>query len=57
MPTRLETTMRMIISRKEFIVSDLGEDLDPPGRLVLVRRLIEEGALEVTDHGLTVENL
>lgn len=47
MPARLETTMRLITSRKSFIVSDLKEDLDPPGRLVLVRRLVQEGALEV----------
>ena len=47
MPSRLEATMRMILSRNEFIVSDLGEELDPPGRLVLVRRLVQEGALEI----------
>ena len=57
MPARLEAALRMIISCREFIVSDLGEELDPPGRLVLARRLVEEGAVEVIDHGIAAEDL
>jgi hypothetical protein len=39
--------MRTIARRKEFRPRDLAEHLDPESRLVLVRRLIREGLLEI----------
>jgi hypothetical protein len=38
--------MRIIMHRDRFTVADLGAELDLDGRLVLIRRLIQEGALE-----------
>jgi lysine-specific demethylase/histidyl-hydroxylase NO66 len=46
MPTRLTPVMRMILARDRLAVADLAGHLDPPSRLVLVRRLIREGLLE-----------
>jgi lysine-specific demethylase/histidyl-hydroxylase NO66 len=46
MPTRLTPVMRMILARDRLPVADLAGHLDPPSRLVLVRRLIREGLLE-----------
>jgi bifunctional lysine-specific demethylase and histidyl-hydroxylase NO66 len=36
----------MILARDRLAVADLAGHLDPPSRLVLVRRLIREGLLE-----------
>jgi len=47
MPARLAPVMRMIVARDRLAVGDLAGHLDPPSRLVLVRRLIREGLLEV----------
>jgi lysine-specific demethylase/histidyl-hydroxylase NO66 len=46
MPSRLAPVMRMILARDRLAVGDLAGHLDPPSRLVLVRRLIREGLLE-----------
>jgi bifunctional lysine-specific demethylase and histidyl-hydroxylase NO66 len=46
MPARLAPVMRMILARDRLAVGDLAGHLDPPSRLVLVRRLIREGLLE-----------
>jgi bifunctional lysine-specific demethylase and histidyl-hydroxylase NO66 len=46
MPARLTPVMRMILARDRLAVADLAGHLDPPSRLVLVRRLIREGLLE-----------
>jgi bifunctional lysine-specific demethylase and histidyl-hydroxylase NO66 len=47
MPARLAPVMRMILARDRLAVGDLAGHLDPTSRLVLVRRLIREGLLEV----------
>jgi hypothetical protein len=49
-PARLEPVLSTILERRRFRVDDLGEWLDEESRLVVVRRLIREGVLElVTD--------
>jgi cupin superfamily protein len=47
MPARCEPAMRAIAQADAFSPSDLEPHLDPEGRLVLVRRLVREGLLEV----------
>jgi bifunctional lysine-specific demethylase and histidyl-hydroxylase NO66 len=51
MPARLAPVMRMILARDRLAVGDLAGHLDPPSRLVLVRRLIREGLLESVKAG------
>jgi lysine-specific demethylase/histidyl-hydroxylase NO66 len=46
MPARLAPAMRTILASERLAVGDLAGHLDPPSRLVLVRRLIREGLLE-----------
>lgn len=48
-PRWVEPAVRDIIAREEFAVRDLAAHLDPTSRLVLVRRLVREGLLEVVD--------
>ena len=48
MPSFAEPALRFVAERTaSFGVSDLPEGLDPDSRLVLLRRLVREGALEV----------
>jgi hypothetical protein len=49
MPADLDGAMRIITNRDTFTVSDLSDELDLDGRLVLIRRLIQEGALETIE--------
>jgi hypothetical protein len=46
MPDWMEPAMNLIAAGGRMALADL-PDLDEPGRLVLVRRLIREGLLEV----------
>ena len=46
MPERLAPVMRMILTSDRLAVGDLAGHLDPPSRLVLIRRLVREGLLE-----------
>ncbi len=46
MPAALEPVMRQVLAAGSFTVADLGEHLDGPSRLLLVRRLVREGLLE-----------
>jgi bifunctional lysine-specific demethylase and histidyl-hydroxylase NO66 len=46
MPARLAPVMRLISASDRLTVRDLAGHLDPPSRLVLVRRLVREGLLE-----------
>jgi bifunctional lysine-specific demethylase and histidyl-hydroxylase NO66 len=46
MPAALEPVMRKVLAAGSFTVADLGEHLDGPSRLLLVRRLVREGLLE-----------
>jgi bifunctional lysine-specific demethylase and histidyl-hydroxylase NO66 len=46
MPARLDPVMRLILASDRLAVADLAAQLDPPSRLVLVRRLVREGLLE-----------
>ncbi len=39
--------MRSIVGQVEFTVGDLATRLDAPSRIVLIRRLVVEGLLEV----------
>ena len=48
MPVRLAPVMRTILASDRLAVGDLAGHLDPPSRLVLVRRLIREGLLEAS---------
>ena len=49
MPAWLEPAMSLIVERERLLVVELAPHLDEPGRLVLVRRLIVEGLLEVVE--------
>jgi bifunctional lysine-specific demethylase and histidyl-hydroxylase NO66 len=46
MPARLAPAVRAILAGDRLVVGDLAGHLDPPSRLVLVRRLVREGLLE-----------
>jgi lysine-specific demethylase/histidyl-hydroxylase NO66 len=46
MPARLAPAMQAILTSDRLAVADLAGYLDPPSRLVLVRRLVREGLLE-----------
>ncbi|HJW60902.1 MAG TPA: cupin domain-containing protein, partial [Actinomycetota bacterium] len=46
MPARLAPAMGAILAGDRLVVGDLAGLLDPPSRLVLVRRLVREGLLE-----------
>ncbi len=48
-PDWLEPVIRRIAASDGFTVRDLAGQLDPTSRLVLVRRLVREGLLEVVD--------
>jgi bifunctional lysine-specific demethylase and histidyl-hydroxylase NO66 len=48
MPARLAPVMEAILASDRLTVADLASHLDPPSRLVLVRRLVREGLLEAT---------
>jgi bifunctional lysine-specific demethylase and histidyl-hydroxylase NO66 len=45
MPARLAPVMQAILTSERLAVGDLAGHLDPPSRLVLVRRLVREGLL------------
>lgn len=45
MPAFAEPAVRAVLARERLAVSDLGEHLDEPGRVTLVRRLVREGLL------------
>jgi hypothetical protein len=47
-PAHLEPALTEIRSRQELRPADLGNHLDPQSRLVLCRRLVREGLLEIT---------
>jgi bifunctional lysine-specific demethylase and histidyl-hydroxylase NO66 len=47
MPARAHAAMSLVAGRGEFEVGELAELLDGGGRLVLARRLVQEGLLEV----------
>ena len=46
-PAWVEPALRALLRRERFAVADLADALDPQSRLVLVRRLIREGLLEL----------
>jgi bifunctional lysine-specific demethylase and histidyl-hydroxylase NO66 len=46
LPARLAPAMQAILASERLAVGDLATHLDPPSRLVLVRRLVREGLLE-----------
>jgi ribosomal protein L16 Arg81 hydroxylase len=48
-PQSAINAVQYVLSHQEFRISDLPDDLDDPGKLVLVRRLVREGVLSVTD--------
>jgi lysine-specific demethylase/histidyl-hydroxylase NO66 len=47
MPARLGPPLRRILDGGPFAIGDLADHLDEAGRLVLVRRLVREGLLEL----------
>lgn len=47
LPAPLEPVMRRIAESAPFVVGDLADQLDEVSRLVLVRRLVREGLLEI----------
>ncbi len=51
MPAWCEPVMRVVTERESFSVRDLHPYLDEESRLVLVRRLVREGMLEVVSEG------
>ena len=51
MPAALEPAVRRLTEQGGLRVGDLADELDGPSRLVLVRRLVSEGLLEVVDLG------
>jgi len=46
-PAWIEPALRALLRRERFAVADLAAALDPESRLVLVRRLVREGLLEL----------
>jgi hypothetical protein len=53
MPERLAPVMQVILASDRLAIGDLAGHLDPPSRLVLVRRLVREGLLESVAPPLT----
>ena len=51
MPVELAPVVERLAAGAALAVSDLADQLDQPSRTVLVRRLVREGLLEVTDLG------
>jgi bifunctional lysine-specific demethylase and histidyl-hydroxylase NO66 len=49
MPARLEPVMSALLTRRRCRVGELSDWLDAQSRLVLVRRLVREGVLDVID--------
>jgi hypothetical protein len=49
MPADVEQDLRFVTKTEQFTANDLPGDLDPQGRLVLVRRLLKEGFVTVSD--------
>ena len=49
MPGSLEGSLRMILDGQHRRIGDLAEELDEPSRLILVRRLIREGVVEIAE--------
>jgi hypothetical protein len=47
MPAQLEEAMRVVAGHERLRPSDLGPGMDPESRVVLIRRLVREGLLEV----------
>ncbi len=47
LPVELEAVMRRIAESAPFVVGNLADQLDEASRLVLVRRLVREGLLEI----------
>ena len=47
MPAHVAPAVEQVRSRTTFTPADLAEHLDPQSRLVLCRRLVREGLLEV----------
>ena len=46
-PAWVEPALRALLRHERFAVADLAAELDPESRLVLIRRLIREGVLEL----------
>lgn len=55
MPASVKGAVCIITGSNSFTVSDLSDQLDQEGRLVLVRRLVKDGALEIRDPKLSQE--
>ena len=51
MPAALEPAMARMAGGESFRLADLGDLLDGPSRLVLARRLVAEGLVEIVDVG------
>lgn len=51
MPAELEPAVVRLLEDDDLLVGDLAGHLDEPSRLVLVRRLVREGVLEMVDVG------
>jgi hypothetical protein len=51
MPVWVEPAMRAVAESEQFTVADLSPHLDEQSRLVLVRRLVREGLLEIVGVG------
>jgi hypothetical protein len=51
MPAALESAVRRLSSGDTVEIVDLADELDASSRLVLVRRLVREGLLEILDTG------
>ncbi len=55
MPGWLEPAMVDIAPRDEFMVAEVAGDLDPDSRLVLIKRLVREGLLELPPQPSSVD--
>jgi hypothetical protein len=51
MPAALEPALRRVAAGDEFPLASLGDLLDEGSRLVLARRLVREGLLEIVPGG------
>jgi hypothetical protein len=54
-PSALEPALRFLRGDERALVRDIPDCVDEMGKIVLVRRLIKEGLMELIDHGSLLE--
>jgi hypothetical protein len=49
LPIHAAETLEHALTHDEYRIADLPGDLDDPGKLVLIRKLVREGLVEILD--------